>query len=363
MRPSLKPVAMILALAAGAGAALFLTPAGAAKATSPAGAADKAAAAFLASLPPDLRETATFPIGSPERLAWHFIPKDRVGVSLLQLDDAQSELLGPLLATALSPEGLLAARGVMKHENILRRIETEAAVANASRRDPGLYYTTVFGTPVAAAPWAWRFEGHHLSINVTQLPGQPPIVAPLFVGANPARVLSGPNAGFRLLAAEEDLGRELVTMLSPQRRKIALIDSTAFPDIITRNDPKVQALAIAGLAARDMSAEERAQLKRVLELYVGRLTSDAAQDALARIERAGFEKVHFAWAGGTEMGAPHYYRIHGPTVLIEYDDTQNDANHIHTVYRDLEHDLGGDVLRAHYRNSDPHDAHPYLSSR
>jgi hypothetical protein len=362
MLPSFKPVAMILAVAAGAGAALFLTPADAAKATAHAGAADKAAAAFLASLPPELRKTATFPIGSPERLAWHFIPKERVGVSLLKLDDAQSELLGPLLATALSPEGLLAARGVMKHENILRRVETEAGV-DASRRDPGLYYTTVFGTPAAAAPWAWRFEGHHLSINVTQLPGQPPIVAPLFVGANPARVLAGPNAGFRLLAAEEDLGRELITMLSPERRKIAMIDATAFPDIITRNDPKVQGLATAGLAAGDMSTEERAQLKRLLELYVGRLTADAARDALARIERAGFEKVHFAWAGGTETGAPHYYRIHGPTVLIEYDDTQNNANHIHTVYRDLEHDLGGDVLRAHYRSAGSDDAHSYLSMR
>ena len=363
MLPSLKPVAMILAVAAGAGAALFLTPADAAKANAHASAADKAASAFLASLPPDLRKTATFPIGSPERLAWHYIPKDRVGVSLLNLDDAQSELLGPLLATALSPEGLLTARGVMKHENILRRVETEANVANVSRRDPGLYYTAVFGTPAAAAPWAWRFEGHHLSINVTQLPGQPPIVAPLFVGANPARVLSGPNAGFRLLAAEEDLGRELITMLSPERRKLATIDATAFPEIITRNDPRVQGLATAGLAAGDMSAEERAQLKRLLELYVGRLTADAARDALARIERAGFEKVHFAWAGGTEMGAPHYYRIHGPTVLIEYDDTQNNANHIHTVYRDLEHDLGGDVLRAHYQHSEGPDAHPYLSMR
>ncbi len=277
---------------------------------------------------------------------------------MLKLDDAQSEELGPLLATALSPEGLLVARGVMKHENILRRVETEAGV-DATRRDPGLYYTAVFGTPSATAPWAWRFEGHHLSINVTQLPGQPPLIAPMFVGANPARVLSGPNAGFRLLAAEEDLGRELVTMLSPDKLKVALIDAKAPGEILTRNDPKVAPLATAGLSAAGMSERERAQLRRLLDLYVGRMTADAARDALARIERAGFEKLHFAWAGGTEMGQPHYYRIHGPTLLIEYDDTQNDANHIHTVYRDLERDLGGDALRAHYQR----DSHPYLSSR
>ncbi len=249
----------------------------------------------------------------------------------------------------MSPEGLLATRGVMKHENILRRVETEAGVANASRRDPGLYYTAIFGKPAGSAPWAWRFEGHHLSINVTELPGEAPVVAPLFMGANPARVLAGPNAGFRLLAAEEDLGREMIKMLPASKREAATIRDTAFPDIVTGNDPKVQKLELAGLAAADMSAEERAQLRRLLELYVGRMNAASAKEVLARLDSAGFEKVRFAWAGGIEAGQPHYYRIHGPTLLIEYDDTQNEANHIHTVYRDLERDFGGDALRAHYR--------------
>jgi hypothetical protein len=349
MQEGFRTWAMVLAAAAGCGAALLLTPdADAAKPVAHDGGAERAARAFLASLTPPLRQAAAFPANSPERLAWHYIPKDRVGVSMLQLDDPQSEQLGPLLASALSPEGLLTARGVIKHENILRRVETEAGV-DATRRDPGRYYTTVFGTPSAAAPWAWRFEGHHLSINVTQLPGQPPIVAPLFVGANPAKVLTGPNAGFRLLADEEDLGRALIQMLPPEKRTAAIIKDQAFDEILTRNDPKVASLATEGLAAADMSKEERAQLRRLLELYIARMNADSARDQWARIDRAGFEKVHFAWAGGTETGAPHYYRIHGPTVLIEYDDTQNNANHIHTVYRDLERDLGGDVLRAHYR--------------
>jgi len=339
-----------LSLVLGGVAALLAPHVDAARSADKSGAAE-AASAFLKSLPQDLRAAASFPIDSPERLAWHFIPKDRVGASLLKLDDAQSELLGPLLASALSPEGLLSARGVMKHENILRRVETEAGVSNASRRDPGLYYTAVFGKPSASAPWSWRFEGHHLSINVTELPGEAPVVAPVFMGANPARVLAGPNAGFRLLAAEEDLGRELITMLPAERRKAAMIRDTAFSDIVTGNDPKVQKLELAGLAAADMTAEERTQLKRLVDLYVGRVTSEAAKDALARMNRAGFEKVRFAWAGGIETGQPHYYRIHGPTLLIEYDDTQNDANHIHTVYRDLERDFGGDLLRAHYQSN------------
>jgi len=341
-----------LSLAAGAAGALLVSRMDAARAANTpdsAVTAAAAAAAFLKSLPADLRATASFPLESPQRLNWNFVPMDRVGVSLLKLDDTQSELLGPLLATALSPEGLLAARGVLKHENILRRVETEAGVANASRRDPGLYYTSIFGKPAAGSAWSWRFEGHHLSINVTELPGQPPIVAPMFVGANPARVLEGPNAGFRLLAAEEDLGRELIRMLPAARRQTAMIRDTAFSEILTGNDPKVQALEAAGLAAADMTSAEQAQLRRLIELYAGRMVAASARDALTRLDRAGFGKVRFAWAGGIEPGQPHYYRVHGPTLLIEYDDTQNNANHIHTVYRDLDRDFGGDALRAHYR--------------
>jgi len=340
-----------LSLAAGILGALAVSPhAGAARAAGD-GAAAAAANAFITSLPADLRGKAALPFESPERVTWYFVPRERIGVSLLTLDDPQSELLGPLLATALSPEGLLAARGVMKHENILRRVETEAGVANASRRDPGLYYASVFGKPGAAAPWGWRFEGHHLSVNVTQLPGEAPVVAPVFVGANPARVLSGPETGFRLLAAEEDLGRELIKMLPESRRKTALINETAYPDIITGNDPKVRPLALEGLAAADMSPAEQQQLRRLIELYTARLVPAAARDALARLDRAGFGKVHFAWAGSFESGQKHYYRVHGPTLLIEYDNTQNDANHIHTVYRDLQRDFGGDALRQHLAQS------------
>jgi len=343
----MRVAAVALSLAAGAVAALLLPPQAGAARSGTDGGASAAANSFLASLPEDLRKQASFPFDSPERRAWYFVPRDRVGVSLLKLDGPQSELLGPLLATALSPEGLLAARGVIKHENILRRIETEAGVGNASRRDPGLYFASVFGKPGEAAPWAWRFEGHHLSVNVTQIPGQPAVVAPVFIGANPARILAGPEAGFRLLAAEEDLGRELIMLLPDDRRRIALFNESAFPDIVTGNDPAVQPMKLEGLTASQMNAAEQRQLRRLIELYVNRLAPAPAKDALLRLDRAGFEKVHFGWAGSIESGQKHYYRVHGPTLLIEYDNTQNDANHIHTVYRDLERDFGGDALRRH----------------
>jgi hypothetical protein len=152
-----------------------------------------------------------------------------------------------------------------------------------------------------------------------------------------------------LLAAEEDLGRELITQLPTERRSVAMIRDTAFAEILTGNDPKVQKLELAGLAAADMSPEEQAQLRRLIDLYFGRMAPASAKNAALRLDRAGFGKVRFAWAGGIETGQPHYYRVHGPTLLIEYDDTQNSANHIHTVYRDLDNDFGGDALRAHYQ--------------
>jgi hypothetical protein len=345
---AMKLSAMGLALAVGMTGALWLTPSDAARADRDA-AAD-AANAFLKSLTPDLRAAASFKLDGSERFDWNFVPKARVGASLLKLDDTQAELVGPLLATALSPEGLLRARGVMKHENILRRVETERGV-DASRRDPGLYYTTVFGKPGAAAPWAWRFEGHHLSLNVTQIPGRPPLIGPVFIGANPAKVLTGPQTGFRLLAEEEDLGRALIKVLSEDRRKSALIRDTAFSEILTTTEREVK-LEMAGLSARDMSAAERQQLRELVELYVNRFVSPSAAEVLKRLDAAGFDNLRFAWAGGLEPGQPHYYRVHGPTLLIEYDDTQNEANHIHTVYRDLQHDFGGDVLSAHYRGNE-----------
>ena len=341
-----KMTAMGLALAAGIGGALWLSPLDAAQGAAT-DEASAAANAFLESLPAELRRKTQFELDSAERFDWNFVPMARDGASLLDLDDGQAELLGPLLATALSPEGLVSARGIIKHENILRRVETERGI-DATRRDPGHYYTAIFGKPGANVPWAWRFEGHHLSLNVTEVPGLPPLVGPVFMGANPATVPNGAQAGLRLLAAEEDLARALITMLPEERRKTAMIRETAFSEILTGNDREVK-LEFAGLPASEMTAEERQQLRELIGLYVGRFLRASTDEVLQRMDRAGFEKLRFAWAGGIEPGQPHYYRVHGPTLLIEYDDTQNGANHIHTVYRDLQHDFGGDVLRAHYR--------------
>jgi hypothetical protein len=261
---------------------------------------------------------------------------------------SQRDALDVLLGTALSGEGVRSAAAIRHHETILRALEAGDGRVRVPPRDSGLYFASVFGTPAPDSAWGWRFEGHHLSVNVTQVAREVPIVAPLFMGANPARVPSGPHTGLRLFAAEEDVARALMRMLPAARRARAMISDTAYVEIITRNDPTIRPLAVEGLAAAEMSPEEQAQLRTLLGVYVARMAPAAARSQLDRIEAAGFGKLHFAWAGSLEPGRAHYYRIHGPTVLVEYDDQQNNANHIHTVWRDLQHDFGGDLLRAHY---------------
>jgi hypothetical protein len=326
-------------------------------ADAPASDAESAARTLVASLPDTDRRLIAMPFDSAERMRWNFVPlEQRAGVPIGRFTSAQRANLDALLGTALSERGVTLAHAIMHHEGILKAVETARGISPRIARDSARYYTSVFGTPSTDSVWGWRVEGHHLSVNVTRLGRDAQAVAPLFMGANPARVPSGPSAGLRLLAAEEDLGRALVTMLAPERRARAVIADTTFGEIVTRNDPKVQPLARAGLAAADMTPDERAQLRRLIDVYATRMAPAAARDQLARIERAGFGALHFAWAGSLAPGRPHYYRVHGPTVLIEYDDTQSNANHVHTVWRDLERDFGGDLLRAHYaKHRHPHD--------
>ena len=308
----------------------------------------EAARALLATLTDSGRTAAFLPFDSVGRRAWNYVPMVRTGLPLGAMSPLQRGLVDALLASALGPTGLATARRIVQHESILRALEQAAGRTDYERRDPTRYYTAIFGRPAGDSVWGWRFEGHHLSVNVTEVPGEAAIVAPLFMGANPARVPSGPAAGLRILAAEEDVARELMRMLSPERRRRAIVSDTTYGEILTRNDPRARALKEEGLTAAEMSAEEQRVLRRLIDVYAQRFTPRASRDQLARIERAGFGRLRFVWAGSVEIGKAHYYRIHGPTVLIEYDNTQTDANHIHTVWRDLERDFGGDVLKAHY---------------
>ena len=296
---------------------------------------------FLSALDDRQRAAASFPFDDPGRTRWAYVPRARIGLPLRAMNAEQRAAAFAVLGTGLSERGTRLAHGI---------IELEGTVL---RRDPELYYLALFAGPGGPHPWGWRFEGHHLSVNVTDLGQHGQIVAPLFMGADPARVPSGPLEGLRLLAAEEDLAFELLRMLDPRQRARATIAAQTFGDILTGNDPAVGPMAFAGLPAAEMTAAQQGQLRRLLELYAGRMADSSAHRQLQRIEEAGFDRLHFAWAGAHRPRNPHYYRIHGPTVLVEYDNSQNSANHIHTVWRDLENDFGGDLLRKHYAGQ-PH---------
>jgi hypothetical protein len=223
-------------------------------------------------------------------------------------------------------------------------------------RDPDNYAVSIFGAPGAEAPWGWRVEGHHLSLNFTLVPGRPVAVTPAFFGANPAHVRSGPHQGFRALAQEQDLAFALVRSVEPRLHSRLVISGVTMGDIVSGPGRGQSLLVPSGVALSDLSAESQALAFRLIEVYAHNMRSEIAEHELRRIREAGLGRVHFAWAGLMDPASPHYYRIHGPTVIIELDNTQNEANHIHSVWRDPRNDFGADLLRAHYERDHRHRA-------
>jgi len=304
------------------------------------------ARSFLGSLRPEQRARAALPFDGEERGDWHYVPRSRKGIPLRDLDPTQRRLAEDLLKTGLGPRGYTEAMGVLALEGVLR--EREGAY-----RDPGLYYVSVFGAPSPADPWGFRVEGHHLSLNYTVVPGQGIATAPAFFGANPSEVREGPLKGLRPLAQEEDLARALVRGLDPEQRGRAVFAGAAPREIVTGAERRVEPLRPAGIPAEALGEPQRKQLVALLDVYLSRMRPELSEDRARRLREAGFERIHFAWAGGMERGQSHYYRIQGPTFLVEYDNTQDGANHIHTVWRDFDGDFGEDLLARHYRET-PH---------
>lgn len=308
------------------------------------------ARAFLGALRPDLRRAAMLPYAGDDRRDWHYVPRGRKGVSLGQMTAAERAAAHALLRAGLSRRGYQKTQDVIALEAILREMETFGF-----RRDPGLYWLTVFGSPSPSAPWGWRFEGHHLSLNFSSAAGEG-ATTPAFFGANPAEVPAGrPRAGWRVLGAEEDLARRLLASLDVAQRADAVIAARAPAEILMTpgpNDPP----APSGLPFSRMRPQQRDLLLALIGEYVGNVERALAAAHWERIRGAGLGAVRFAWAGGAARGEGHYYRVQGPTFVIEYDNTQDGANHVHTVFRDLANDFGADLLRRHYRESPHHDA-------
>jgi hypothetical protein len=306
-----------------------------------------AANTLLKSLSPEQKAQAVFDFNADERLNWHFIPKERKGLPVKAMSPEQRPLAMALLSAGLSQQGFIKATSIMSLEEILKIQEKNTP---PGRRDPENYLFSIFGTPSESGTWGFRVEGHHLSLNFTVVNNKV-ASSPMFYGTNPHLVNSGPRAGTRVLAAEEDLGRELLLALTPEQRKMAVVSEEALKDIITMADRKAALKgAPNGLPASKLNAKQKQLLMSLLEEYANNVPEQSAQARLAQIKAAG-NNMHFAWTGSAEKGKAHYYRISSPVFLVEYDNTQNGANHVHSVWRDYNGDFGYDLLGNHYTAS------------
>jgi hypothetical protein len=308
-----------------------------------------AANRFLEGLTPEQRQQATLPIDSEDLTRWHYVPTNqfpRKGLPLKDMSEAQRKLAHDLLRAGLSQRGYVTATAIIDLESVLRAIET-AGGRGGLNRDPELYFFTIFGTPSPQGVWGWRVNGHHLSVHFMVGKGTRVASSPTFFGTNPAEVREGPKQGLRIQATEQDAGRALVNALDEAQRSTAIIGAAAPNDIITTTAAKVDPLSPVGLTADAMTPAQRALLMKLIEAYTSHMTEDLAADRLAQIRKAGTDKIGFAWAGPVEPGQRHYYRVQGPTFLIEFDNTQNNGNHIHSVWRDFAGDFGRDLLREH----------------
>jgi hypothetical protein len=362
----------------------------------------EAASSLLAALSPDQRRKAVFDFpAEDERRLWYYTPTDHGGLHLGEMDPAQQQRTHRLVATGLSVPGYVTASTIIGLENTLDakegwRVSFMRDRGNGERgRDPLKYYVSIFGEPGGTAPWGWRFGGHHVSLHYTIIGGRLITPTPTFFGSHPAETsFVGPGV-LRPLAGEEDFARELLHALDAEQRAMAVLAPVAPTDLVTGNRPYVedgalppaqweifreqlddaaqersrtnqarmeQLLALTqdhlealrytnapkGLPAARMTASQRQVLTALIRQYIDRMPEEIAEIEAAKLTGSALEAVHFAWAGGAERRQPHYYRLQGPRFLVEYDNTQNDTNHIHSVWRDPEGDFGADLLAQHY---------------
>jgi hypothetical protein len=291
------------------------------------------------------RRKALIAFESDNRLDWHYIPRSRSGLTLGEMTPVQAEAARALFATVLNEQGLKLLDGVRLVEGVLREQQ-------GSFRDPGRYYLSVFGTP-GRFPWGWRFEGHHLSLNVALPAAGHVAVTPFFAGAHPATVRDGPHKGFRLLGASEDLARQIMSGLSEPQRRTALIAERSFGDIVASPQREADLGSPRGLELAAMDSPSRQRVEALMDRFLGTLAPDLLAAQKRRVMEQGLDHFRFAWAGSLAPGEAYYFRVHGPVTLIEHDNTQNNANHVHSVWRDLAADFGHDALAEHYRQQ-PH---------
>jgi Protein of unknown function (DUF3500) len=303
---------------------------------------------FLQLLSATQKAKALFAFTDEERYNWHFVPIARKGISLRELTAGQRKAGFDLLHTALSDTGFNKTIAIIQLEKVLKELENRQSTDDY--RDPEKYYFSIFGDPVADSIWGWRFEGHHVSFSFSSKDNQLVSATPGFLGSNPAIVLSGPEKGKQVLKDESELGFALLHSLDTLQMEKAVINKKAPAEILTTDSRKAIISDPKGILYSDLNNEQQKYFMQLLSIYIHRYSRLFAMEMMHDIESAGLNNLRFAWAGDLQPGPghPHYYRIQGPTLIIEYDNTQNDANHVHTVIRDLKKDFGGDELLEHY---------------
>lgn len=307
-----------------------------------------AANAFLGDLNAEQKSKATFKFEDDSRFEFRFTPRARTGLPIKEMTEPQRTRAHALLKTGLSMRGYTTATTIMDLENVLKAIEPPRTGPNAINRDPELYFVSIYGTP-GKSPWGWKFEGHHVAVNFTVVDDKPVVFSPTFFGSNPAVVRDGPKQGTRALRDEEEAGRALLAAFDDGQRAKVIFDVTAPREMITGENREAKPLEPGGFAYSAMTPAQRRLLERVMDVYLSRVSPELAKARLEQVQKAGMDRITFGWAGVMEVGGPHYYRVQGPTFLIEYDNTQNNNNHIHSVWRDFNGDFGRDLLREHYK--------------
>ena len=314
----------------------------------------KAVQSFINGLSAEQRQQAIYPYDSEERFNWYYFPHERKGLPLKQMTPEQRQAAMALLKTTLSEQGYSKIEQTIDLENVLRVVENRPP--NDTYRDPENYYFTIFGDPSQKnQPWSWRIDGHHVCQQFSALTGNIIALTPSFWGSNPGIVrIDVPQKGRFILKQEAELAYTFLNSLNEEQLKKAVLSPTCPNDIATTNKRKAMLDKREGLAVGELTSKQRDLFMDLLNVYLNNYHVTLKNQQMDKLKAAGLDQLSFAWAGDREPGfgpgKGQYYRIHGPTILIEFDNSQNQANHIHTVVRDLANDFGEDLLRAHYES-------------
>ena len=309
---------------------------------------------FISTLTDVQKAETIFPFDVEERYNFHFVPMKRRGITFNEMNSKQNSLALELLKSCLGEDSFKKTKEIMQLEVVLKELEKRKPEDNY--RDPGNYHFTIFGNPSSNSIWGWRFEGHHISFNFSFNKKTLVSGTPGFMGSNPAIVLNGPMAGKQVLKDESDKGFSLIQSLNEIQLKKAIIDTVAFKDILTFDKRKALLGKPEGIKYSELSKVQQSLMLQLIRVYLHRYRHDFAEKMMKDIQKEGLDNIWFAWAGYTkpEIGKGSYYRVQGPTLVIEYDNTQNNANHVHSVVRDLKNDFGGDLLLDHYQKGHSH---------